>query len=153
METMMTSVRESLDIVGQAASIKTIGTPEPCVVRPCAAAWAVAVSAIDHYGVRVPTIIVSPWVDRGAVSNVVFDHTSIAKTVARRFMSAHPPDMGARMAAANDLSQVLRQNTPTIQGSRRPNARSGDAAPCGGAARERRLQGAAQRNAFPPSDS
>jgi phospholipase C len=27
---------------------------------------AVAVSGIDHYGVRVPAIIVSPWVDRGA---------------------------------------------------------------------------------------
>ena len=71
---------------------------------------AVPVSAIDHYGVRVPAIIVSPWVNKGAVSSVVFDHTSIAKTIARRFMSAHPPDMGARVAAANDLSQVLRRS-------------------------------------------
>jgi len=71
---------------------------------------AVAVSGIDHYGLRVPAIIVSPWVDHGALSNVVFDHTSIAKTIAKRFMSAHPPDMGGRMAAANDLSQVLRQS-------------------------------------------
>jgi phospholipase C len=71
---------------------------------------AVPVSAIDHYGVRVPAIIVSPWVDKGAVGNVVFDHTSIAKTIARRFMSAHPPDMGARVAAASDLSQVLRRS-------------------------------------------
>ena len=56
--------------------------------------------------------------DQGAVSNVVFDHTSIAKTIARRFMSANPPDMGERMAAANDLSMVLRpsprQDIPTI---------------------------------------
>jgi phospholipase C len=65
------------------------------------------VSGIDHYGVRVPTFVISPWVDRGAVSNVVFDHTSIAKTIARRFMSASPPDMGERMAAANDLSMLL----------------------------------------------
>jgi phospholipase C len=79
---------------------------------------AIPVSAIDNYGVRVPTIIVSPWVDRGSVSDIVFDHTSIAKTIARRFMSAHPPDMGARVAAANDLSQVLRssprQDRPSI---------------------------------------
>jgi phospholipase C len=79
---------------------------------------AIPVSAIDRYGVRVPTIIVSPWVDRGSGSNVVFDHTSIAKTIARRFMSAHPPDMGARVAAANDLSQVLRssprQDRPSV---------------------------------------
>jgi len=51
---------------------------------------------------------VSPWVDPGAVSNVVFDHTSIAKTIAKRFMSANPPDMGERVAVANDLSMVLR---------------------------------------------
>ncbi len=76
------------------------------------------VSGIDHYGVRVPAFIISPWVDQGAVSDVVFDHTSIAKTIARRFMSANPPDMGERMAAANDLSMVLRstprQDTPNI---------------------------------------
>ena len=36
-----------------------------------------------------------------------FDHTSILKTIARRFMSENPPYMGARYAAANDLSAVL----------------------------------------------
>jgi phospholipase C len=76
------------------------------------------VSGIDHYGVRVPAFVVSPWVDQGKVSDVVFDHTSIAKTIARRFMSANPPDMGERMAAANDLSMILRstprQDQPSI---------------------------------------
>lgn len=85
---------------------------------PSFRAKAKPVSGIDHYGVRVPAIVVSPWVDQGAVSNVVFDHTSIAKTIARRFMSANPPDMGERMAAANDLSMVLRatkrQDIPTV---------------------------------------
>ena len=66
------------------------------------------VPGITTYGVRVPAIVVSPWVDPGAVSNVVFDHTSIAKTIAKRFMSANPPDMGERVAVANDLSMVLR---------------------------------------------
>jgi hypothetical protein len=50
--------------------------------------------------------------------NLLFDHTSIIKTIARRFLSAHPPDMGERVAAANDLSMVLqataRQDRPTI---------------------------------------
>ena len=36
-----------------------------------------------------------------------FDHTSIPKTIARRFLSANPPFLGARYAAANDLSAVL----------------------------------------------
>ena len=79
---------------------------------------AVPVSGIDHYGVRVPTFVISPWVDKGIASNVVFDHTSIAKTIARRFMSNDPPDLGARVAAANDLSLILRatprQDRPTI---------------------------------------
>lgn len=76
------------------------------------------VSSIDHYGVRVPTFIVSPWVERGKTSDVVFDHTSILKTIARRFLSAHPPDMGERMAAANDLLAVMQ---PTPRQGRRPS--------------------------------
>jgi phospholipase C len=86
---------------------------------------AVAVSAIDYYGVRVLTFVISPWVDKRKVSSVVFDHTSIAKTIARRFMGAHPPDMGARVAAAQDLSVVLRstarQDTPRIPLPPAPN--------------------------------
>ena len=81
---------------------------------------AIPVSAINEYGVRVPTFVISPWVDRGKVSDVVFDHTSILKTIARRFLSARPPDMGERMTASttNDLSLVLqstaRNDKPSI---------------------------------------
>ncbi len=85
------------------------------------------VSGIDHYGVRVPTFVVSPWVAQGQVSKVVFDHTSIAKTIAKRFMSANPPDMGERVAAANDLSMVLsstaRQDRPSIPVPPEPSPR------------------------------
>ena len=79
---------------------------------------AIPVSGINRYGVRVPAFIVSPWVDRGKVTDIVFDHTSILKTIARRFLSAKPPDMGERMAAAEDLSKVLqstvRKDKPSI---------------------------------------
>ena len=68
---------------------------------------AVPVSGVGRYGVRVPTLVVSPWVDRGAVAKEVFDHTSIIKTICRRFLSTSPPDMGERVANAGDLSQVL----------------------------------------------
>ncbi|MDR4468235.1 MAG: carboxypeptidase regulatory-like domain-containing protein [Nitrospira sp.] len=67
-------------------------------------------SGEGHYGLRVPAFVISPWVDQGKVSDVVFDHTSIPKTIARRFMSANPPDLGERVAAANDLSMVLRSS-------------------------------------------
>jgi phospholipase C len=72
-----------------------------------------AVSDIGVYGVRVPAFIVSPWVDKKTVSDIVFDHTSILKTIIRRFLSAHPPDMGERVAKANDLSSVLRTTART----------------------------------------
>jgi phospholipase C len=75
------------------------------------------VSGINYYGVRVPTFVISPWVNQD-VNDVVFDHTSIAKTIARRFMSANPSDMGERVAVANDLSMILRstarQDRPSI---------------------------------------
>lgn len=74
---------------------------------------AIPVSAINEYGVRVPAFVISPWVDKKKVSDTLFDHTSIAKTIARRFMSANPPDMGERMARANDLSAVLRSTPRT----------------------------------------
>jgi phospholipase C len=71
------------------------------------------VSGIDRYGVRVPAFIVSPWVERGAVArNVIFDHSSILKTIIRRFCGTRPPDMGARVAAAQDLGVLLTRTTP-----------------------------------------
>jgi phospholipase C len=38
-----------------------------------------------RYGVRVPAIIVSPWVEPRTVSSTLFDHTSIIKTILLRF--------------------------------------------------------------------
>ena len=61
-------------------------------------------------GVRVPCFVISPWVKGGSVFGsdaLHFDHTSIFKTIARRFMSKDPPYMGARYAAAHDLSEIL----------------------------------------------
>ncbi len=78
-------------------------------------------SPIETYGVRVPAFVISPWIGQGKVfghdadgigiikqhNALYFDHTSILKTIAKRFMSDYPPYMGARYAAANDLSMVL----------------------------------------------
>ena len=99
--------------------------------------------SLGTYGVRVPTLVISPWVRGGSVfghdSNVVgtgngntnqpaggvlnnllpnvsisdqrhrlyFDHTSILKTIARRFLSQNPPYMGPRYAEAHDLSVII----------------------------------------------
>jgi phospholipase C len=84
---------------------------------------AVPVSETDNFpirtlGVRVPSFVISPWVGAGTVfgqdaaaagrpGNLHFDHTSILKTIARRFLSTAPPYLGARYAAASDLSAVM----------------------------------------------
>jgi Phosphoesterase family/Ricin-type beta-trefoil lectin domain-like len=103
-------------------------------VPPSPAAQVSPELPIKTRGVRVPAIVISPWVTAGAVfghdgitaggagnastavrttdavrprDNFHFDHTSILKTIARRFLSTNPPYMGARFAAAHDLSEVI----------------------------------------------
>jgi phospholipase C len=93
-------------------------------VPPAAAARVSPDLPIDTHGVRVPAFVISPWVAGGTVfgsdaapvqaspgvvrrNDLHFDHTSILRTIARRFLSADPPYLGARYAAANDLSSVV----------------------------------------------
>jgi hypothetical protein len=40
----------------------------------------------DRLGVRVPAVLVSPWIPRGTVVNRVFDHASIPATVTKFFL-------------------------------------------------------------------
>jgi len=65
--------------------------------------------AFRSYGVRVPSIVVSPFTPRGSVSSVIYDHTSIIKTILLRFCAKNGqiPDMGARVTNANHLGSTL----------------------------------------------
>jgi len=84
-----------------------------------------------RYGVRVPALIVSPWVEPPSVSHTLFDHTSIIKTILLRFCPdaltppprhqrpfawlnrpGHPRPMGTRVAQANDLAELLTRTAP-----------------------------------------
>jgi phospholipase C len=80
------------------------------------------------YGVRVPAIIVSPWIESRTVSHTLFDHTSIIKTILARFcpkalhsrqaeegrgrlrLGPHYP--GLRVAQASHLGELLTRTTP-----------------------------------------
>ena len=42
-------------------------------------------NTFGRYGVRIPALIVSPWVEPRSVSHTLFDHTSIIKTILLRF--------------------------------------------------------------------
>jgi len=45
----------------------------------------------DRLGVRVPAILVSPWIPKGTVVNRVFDHASIPQTVTKFFLGDYSP--------------------------------------------------------------
>jgi hypothetical protein len=56
----------------------------------------VAEWTFDRLGVRVPTILVSPWIKKG-VMNTVFDHTSLLRYLCEKW---NLDPLGARMQAA-----------------------------------------------------
>ena len=78
----------------------------------------------DRYGVRVPAVIVSPYVAPGTVfgksSAVPFDHTTIIATVRKRFGISGA--LTARDAQAPDLDSVLTLPRPTNLGPSRLKA-------------------------------
>jgi phospholipase C len=47
--------------------------------------------AFDRLGVRVPAILVSPWIPKGTVVSRVFDHASIPATVTKWFLGDYSP--------------------------------------------------------------
>jgi phospholipase C len=50
----------------------------------------------DRLGVRVPTILVSPWIPKGTVVSRVFDHASIPATVTKFFLGDYTGDRSPR---------------------------------------------------------
>jgi phospholipase C len=67
--------------------------------------------AFDHYGFRVPLIVVSPYSKPHFVSNVVSDHTSILKFIEDRYGLT---PLTARDAAANDLTEYFDFSAPSF---------------------------------------
>ncbi|HVA19796.1 MAG TPA: alkaline phosphatase family protein [Solirubrobacteraceae bacterium] len=84
-----------------------------------------------RYGVRVPALVVSPWISQRKVSKTLFDHATIIKTILGRFCpselqkrtgtnalvhwledESHPHYMGKRVAAAADLGGLLDLSEP-----------------------------------------
>jgi phospholipase C len=63
----------------------------------------------DVYGVRVPAIVVSPWVAKGGVDHTVYDHSSILASIERLFGIA---PLTERDRHANDLLSLI---TPTCR--------------------------------------
>jgi phospholipase C len=64
-----------------------------------------------YLGPRVPTLVISPYVNPGSVSHVVFDHTSIIKTILVRHRNKFYRDQfgwfGKRVMMINHLGAAL----------------------------------------------
>jgi phospholipase C len=58
-------------------------------------------------GVRVPALVVSPWIPARTACHIRLDHTSVIKTILRRFLPATPPSFGPRVDNAFDLEPLL----------------------------------------------
>jgi phospholipase C len=60
-------------------------------------------------GARVPAVVISPWIARGTIDHVVYDHSSVIKTVAELFSLSSLTD---RDRAANSFAHLLSLATP-----------------------------------------
>jgi phospholipase C len=87
----------------------------------------VAPPAGDRWGpgTRVPTIVISPFAKRGFVDHTRYDTTSILKLIETRWNLA---PLGARDAAANDLSNAFDFSAPPTIGLPRTGSREAAAA-------------------------
>jgi phospholipase C len=84
----------------------------------------------DRYGVRVPAVVISPYVPAGSIVRppaplpdkpaYPFDHTSLIATLQRRFDLG--PPMTLRVASAPDLSSALSLERPDNKGPERIDA-------------------------------
>jgi phospholipase C len=72
----------------------------------------------DRLGIRVPAILISPWVPKGTVVNRTFEHASIPATVTQQFIGAFS-DRSPREKAADTFLDLLtapamRTDTPSF---------------------------------------
>jgi phospholipase C len=94
--------------------------PPPAALVPDATSAAIPHFRFDRLGLRVPAILVSPWVGESVADHTVYDHTSLPATIKKMF--GLPSFLTARDAAAatfdrNFLPQA-RQVTLTNLGAR-----------------------------------
>lgn len=64
----------------------------------------------DLLGLRVPAVLISPWITRGTIDHTIYDHTSIPATVRRLFQI--PEALTPRDARANTFETVINRKKP-----------------------------------------
>ncbi len=84
-----------------------------------------ALFGFDRYGIRVPAVVISPYVPKGHIENTLFDHTSIPATLKELFRL--PRFLTARDAKAATFCRVAsltsaRTDTPDEIAAPRPQS-------------------------------
>ena len=90
--------------------------PPACTPDDCPPAQPKDTGTLDPFyfnrlGVRVPAILVSPWVEPGSVINDVFDHASIPATVHELFLNDGDTQRSAREHAARNFLNYMTRDT------------------------------------------
>ena len=70
--------------------------------------------AFDRLGVRVPAILISPWIPKGTVINRVFDHASIPATITKFFLGSYSP----RSPRETNADVFIEPNTAPVDPAR-----------------------------------
>lgn len=89
--------------------------PPPASVSPDNINSSSPFFAFDRLGVRVPAVLVSPYIEAGTIiSDTVFDHSSLAATARKIFLGSGWQDtfLTQRDKAANTFEGVLTRATP-----------------------------------------
>lgn len=63
----------------------------------------------NQFGARVPAIVISPWIKKGTIDSVLYDHTSVLATLRKLFGLNH---LTNRDKNANDLLHLLSLTEP-----------------------------------------
>jgi phospholipase C len=63
----------------------------------------------DKYGVRVPALIISPYIEKNIIDKRLYDHSSVSKTLSEIFNTMHLTD---RDKNANSLTSLLTLSNP-----------------------------------------
>ena len=63
----------------------------------------------DQLGVRVPALVISPYIRKGIIDHTIYDHTSMLNSIEKLFKMTN---LTQRDKAANDFLHLLSLNTP-----------------------------------------
>jgi len=83
--------------------------PPPAAVNPDGKVSEKPACDFNRLGVRVPAVLISPFIEKGTIDHQVFDHTSLLATVEKRFGLAH---LTNRDTQANTFDNVFSLAVP-----------------------------------------